>query len=316
MDENNLEQSLNDLEVKRVVDDHKWVQSTKNNISTHWTEVINKISIKKELQNELAVLFNNTNSSKCIESWDTLLEKTAIKHPQSFPYRLTAKALSSLFPFFGIQSLLGPAGLVFNKETVQGIAAQSKTLKTTIYAQAWKDLKSVHNMDVDEELLTVIGLEIGIEINKHILANIMKSAAKVNITSFDDINDDTVPGTTWMIVPPELGKTLEVHPEFIHENGFYGNFVHKKLGCFRGREVWTDALGPATSIIMGYKHTNEDASNIFCPYIIAEPFCVLTPETFVPFWKIKSRYATIANPGNYHVTYTMREDKKLFIEAQ
>jgi hypothetical protein len=204
------------------------------------------------------------------------------------------------------------------------VTAKTRKLKTVWTPEAAQDFKSYHGIDVEAELTALMSQEIALEIDREIIADLLRGAIQT-VHYFDqgtatngnyldrhvalmqrillesnNIMRDTMRGKgNWIVTSPEIASILETLKEFRPYGGqvFSGanpSGIGARGSLMNQIEVYVDPIFPKNKILLGYKGASVvDSGYFYAPYIPVELTpTVYHPENFTPRKGILTRYAT------------------------
>lgn len=216
------------------------------------------------------------------------------------------------------------------------VQARQRKLKTQWTLEASEDLKVLHNVDAEKELVNLMASEILLEIDREILKELITNAyhrathnwtddtgnnasgniidrnqsLAMRITQLSsEIHRTTrVSGANWMVTSPLIAAKLQevrgyvpVPPGGDNTMTAYGI---QAAGALPGSEmrVYKDPLFPQDLILMGYKGKSFiDSGYFYAPYVpIKTTPIIYDPKTLQPRRGMITRYATkIVDGGEF-----------------
>lgn len=247
----------------------------------------------------------------------------------------------------------GPAGLAGDRGLGIGSGKQIKELSMTVekaqveagtrkLRSRWslevaQDLKAMHGLDLEEEMMDVLAYEITAEIDRELI-NVMRSVAANNASSTtwnyatadgrweaekyrnfynliirkaNRIAVDTRRGAgNFVIAAPSLCAALETTSSFTIQpvNAAVNTAVTgvAKIGSLDGRmTIYRDTFATIDDIVIGYKGPSEyDTGIIYLPYIQLLVSKAVFEDSFNPTVGLMSRYAIhqhIFGAENYYI---------------
>jgi len=211
----------------------------------------------------------------------------------------------------------------------QPIAAKTRKLKTKWSNEAEQDMRIIHNIDAEKELVSLLSNEVALEIDREILRDLLLSAATKEVYDYSSVSRDfnyTNPAKgmadrivqlankiykytklgvgNWVVTSPEISAKLETlegfeaAPSGISNNtGNFGIVYCGKLG--KKMDIYKDALFPTSKALIGYKGDNFMQSGYFyAPYVPVQMSpTVIDPEDFTPRKALMTRYGKIMVDG-------------------
>ena len=223
---------------------------------------------------------------------------------------------------------------------LQTVQAESRKLKARWTVEAVDDLKALHGMDAEAELVSTFSNEVMLEVDREIVTDLINGAAHSIAYTYSS----TVPGeiesirqlitqisavsaeihrtsgrapANFLVVPPAIGGLLDqlsTHGDFasIEQNvqsPSYGpvmaNYGIARIGTLlRKYAVYQDPYMPADQILIGLKGNSFiDAGYVYAPYVplqVTPTF--LDPNDFTFRKGVRTRYATkMLRPEYYGV---------------
>ena len=244
----------------------------------------------------------------------------------------------------GVQPITGPCGLVYSlqyqecadtNEYIGGppnisdakrpslnivdyvVEAGSRDLRASISIEAQQDMKTLHNIDAEAEILAMMGDNVAEEIFVEVLGDLVaNSHTKTSdvINEGDNIliainyacnriGDNTRRGTgNWVVAGTNVLATL-MDSKFFEANvtlndkhdGSALRYVGTITGGVERRVFYSPHMGSNQSLC-GYKGISEiDVGYVYSPYVpVMMNGPLVDPETFGPIFKFSTRYAKIS----------------------
>ena len=223
------------------------------------------------------------------------------------------------------------------------VQARERKLKTQWTLEAAEDLKVLHNVDPEKELVNLMASKILAEIDREILKELSDAAA---IRANHDFTDDTgnnatgniidrnqalamkiagvsaelhqatrVAGANWLVTSPLIAtRLMEVRGYVAAQasDNVKNSYGIQAAGYLPGTEiqVFKDPMFPKNRILMGYKgQTFLDSGYFYCPYIpIKTTPIIYDPKTLQPRRGMVTRYATKMIDGGEFYYATINVD--------
>ena len=217
------------------------------------------------------------------------------------------------------------------------VEAGTRKLRSRWSLEVAQDLKAMHGLDLEEEMMDVLAYEITAEIDRELI-NVMRSVASNNASSTvwnyqtadgrweaekyrnfynliirkaNRIAVDTRRGAgNFVIAAPSLCAALETTSSFTIQpvNADVNTAVTgvAKIGSLDGRmTVYRDTFATLDDIVIGYKGPSEyDTGIIYLPYIQLLVSKAVFEDSFNPTVGLMSRYAIhqhIFGAENYYI---------------
>lgn len=228
------------------------------------------------------------------------------------------------FDLVSVQPMLRTSCLIHyavNDEIFEeSVCCVSRKLKTIWHFYAQQDLRGKHNVEMEEQLISILAEEIRIEFDRMISFEISNNAAiKKTIRllpensqdRFETIRQQTIktaqelkdlynsPPSNWLIISSDMKEVFGI------ENKNCNSLGLEKVGAWKTNSmnvaVYCDPLSGPGSITLGYKGENFDVGYVFSPYIpLLHTPIVLNEETFIPHRGLISMFSTkVVNPAYY-----------------
>lgn len=217
-----------------------------------------------------------------------------------------------------------------------GVEAKTRKLGASWSPELAEDMQAMHGIDVEAEMINILSYEIGAEIDRQILTEMVKAAITGgSVTSWDPSTADGL---------DQMGRlatlltqiTIEANQIAIRTRRGNANFVvtspkvcallqqlslNKFVSIQNAKDVPSvpdsgvgaiqkqglinegqqllvrDAYAAGDYVLMGYKGSHPgDSGIIYCPYIPVQLSKVLNPNTFTPQVGARTRYGVMSNP--------------------
>ena len=231
-------------------------------------------------------------------------------------------------------------GLDFIKQTVE---AKTRKLGAQWSPELAEDVQAMHGIDVEAEFVNIVSYEIGGEIDRQILTEMVKAAilgGSVSVwnPAFADGLDQmgrlatlltkitveaqqisfrtrrgnanfvvTSPRVTGLLQQMSMNKFVS-----ISNGGTIPSVPQSGVGSLQkqgyindnSQLLVRDAYAQGDYVLMGYKGTHPgDSGIIYCPYIPLQLQKVQNPNTFTPALGARTRYGLMANPWDARLFY-------------
>lgn len=310
------------------------------------------LMVRTCLENQLANINQRLTSTSPVSVVDS----------KSVMMKLNQRVMLNMLRFrdiVGIQPMQAPASLVYSmqfkedNETPDGgknsrlevvsnaIAAGSRKMRLVLAIEAVEDLASLHGIDIEDELISVMASECADEYAQMIINDIIAVGEQRTATgdtgpfiataidnvlvtinqAANQIAQKTRRGCGNVLIMSPIALSMLSTSKYFQfkkdENVDYTTMMLKKVG-YVGRDpghkqytVYT-SLDPQLSqdgketIIVGYKGGSGecDTAYILCPYIpIASCGVVMDPITFTPQMKFMTRYGLFVANGEENALY-------------
>ena len=223
---------------------------------------------------------------------------------------------------------MSEAGLELSKTT---ITAVTRKLKARFSLEAQQDLKAMHGVDIEKELINTMQYEIAAEIDRELINRMygLCTTGNGNLTTYNAASTGGDSDGRWRMEDYRnmytqmlnesqkiatatrrgAGNFIVATPNVITALESISNFVLAptnsspmnlapaiaKVGSIPGRfDVYRDTLAPAsnTHALIGYKGpTYADAGIVYSPYIPVMMSTAVEPGAFYPVIGMMTRYA-------------------------
>lgn len=222
------------------------------------------------------------------------------------------------------------------------VVARTRKLGAHWSPELAEDMEVMHNIDVETELVNILSYEIGAEIDRQVLTEMIKLST---INGIETINADAIQGwdqTSRVIAL--LSKVNQIANQIaIDTRRGSGNFVIaspkicalltmlgvskytasgetmpsvpasavgalQKVGLINdGQQLLIrDTYAKLDYFMVGYKGTHPgDAGIIYAPYIPVQLSKMMRPDTFTPQLGARTRYGLVANPMDAATYYKL-----------
>jgi hypothetical protein len=207
------------------------------------------------------------------------------------------------------------------------ISAKSRKLAASFSLESAMDIKQMHGVEVERELVTFLQYEVQAELDRELLAAVktaatsaaafdvsaaeplaQSSTAKYNalanyiILQANKIGQLTRRGSgNFVIVSNRVASALQA----LNNNKFFTtqntalkpNEIMAEVGTLNGNiVVYRDTYNTDDSVVVGYKGNGiSDAGIIYSPYVTGVFNRAIDPTTFAPRVGVLSRYAITSN---------------------
>ena len=217
-----------------------------------------------------------------------------------------------------------------------GVEAKTRKLGAAWSPELSEDMQAMHGIDVEAEMINILSYEIGAEIDRQILTEMVKAAITGgSVTKWSPAAADALDqmGRLYTLLTQ---ITVEANNIAIRTRRGNANFVvtspkvcallqqlslNKFVSIQNAKDVPSvpdsgvgaiqkqglindgqqllvrDAYAAGDYVLMGYKGTHPgDSGIIYCPYIPVQLSKVLNPDTFTPQVGARTRYGVMSNP--------------------
>ena len=208
------------------------------------------------------------------------------------------------------------------------VEAKTRKLRSRWSLEVAQDLKAMHGLDIEEEMMDILAYEITQEIDRELIFEIRSAATASTATSakFDYDDATTVDGRweaekyrnlwnlvirktnqiaintrrgsgNFIITSPNVAVAFETMPSFtiapVPGDASTAPTGVARLGSLDGRiTIYRDTFAAQDEIIVGYKGPSEyDAGVIYLPYIQLLAMRATFEDSFQPTVGLMSRYA-------------------------
>lgn len=211
------------------------------------------------------------------------------------------------------------------------VEAKSRKLAANWSLELAEDMKKMHGVDVDSEMVNILSYEIQAEIDRQLVTEMVKAAINGGNTStwtpvsadgrnqmerigtlythlLDKSNDIAVTtrrgAANFCIVSPKVAAVLERLQDFVMWGGendakmATGVVGVAKMGTLRqgNIKVYRDTFAGGNYALLGFKGPNPyDSGLIFCPYIPVQLMRAIGPNDFTPRLGARTRYGVLSN---------------------
>ena len=226
------------------------------------------------------------------------------------------------------------------KLALERVAIEAKTRKlgASYSLEAAQDIKAMHNLDIDREMVNVLQYEILAELDRELLQNIKTvavdtsiggaSASPVDVSASDgrwsqekfsnvvnaivaqanNIAISTRRGAgNFVVVSPRVATAIQAAgPQFTrNQANINATGIIVNVGSINGTiQVYRDSYATTDYAVVGYKGPGiSDAGIIYSPYIMGLFSRAIEPQDFSPRVGVMSRYAitrTLLGAGRYY----------------
>jgi len=222
----------------------------------------------------------------------------------------------------------------------QAIEALTRKLAASFSLEAAQDIKAMHGIDIEREMVNVLQYEITAELDRELLASLKRVATDptkegvivpaIDVTANDDfgrwngerymsiisaiiyqanqiaISTRRGPGN-FVIVSPDIATALQAagHQFVNYEQNVNPTTTMAAIGKLNGTlDVYRDQYATSSYALVGYKGPGvSDAGVIFSPYIMGLQNRAISPDDFSPRVGVMSRYAitdSLLGAGRYY----------------
>ena len=233
----------------------------------------------------------------------------------------------------------GPVAGSFNEMALSiektTVEAKTRALKAEYSVELAQDMKSIHGLDAEGELSSILSNEILSEINREVVRTVYSNAkAGAIATAVPGTFDLDVDSNGRWSVEKFKGLMFQIEREAnqiaIETRRGKGNFIICSsdvasalamagvldyapalstsldvdvtsttfAGILNGKyKVYVDPYASSDYFVVGYKGQSAfDAGLFYCPYVPLQQVKAVDPQTFQPKIGFKTRYGMIANP--------------------
>ena len=204
------------------------------------------------------------------------------------------------------------------------VEAKTRKLKAKYTVELYQDLKAIHGLNADEELINMMAMEVESELNREII-----DFVNSNSTATPDFEIQNIPGRyevekfahlavriahesreiartcrrgvgNVIIASPKVVTILESLNGYkcIESNGNITNEANPGVvGYFEGKKVIIDIFAKNDYVTVLYKGTDRrDALGYYAPYVPMSFIRTTNVESGQPAIILASRYGLVANP--------------------
>jgi hypothetical protein len=215
----------------------------------------------------------------------------------------------------------------------ESVTAKTRKLKTKWSNEAEQDMKIIHNIDAEKELVALISNEVALEIDREILSDLLMQSYHKQVfdfssvgQAFDYLNPNKALAdrivqlaneiyrftklgvANWIVTSPDVAAKLETVKGFEAADAGMGDNVNQEFGItYAGKlnkriSVYKDAIFPKSKVLVGYKGENFMQSGYFyAPYVpIQMTPTIIDPEDFTPRKGLMTRYGKILVDGGQY----------------
>lgn len=222
----------------------------------------------------------------------------------------------------------------------QAIEALTRKLAASFSLEAAQDIKAMHGIDIEREMVNVLQYEITAELDRELLSSLKRVATDstkegriipaVDVSASDDygrwngerfmsvisaiiyqaneiaISTRRGPGN-FVIVSPDIATALQAagHQFVNYSQNVNPGTTMAAIGKLNGTiDVYRDQYATSSYALVGYKGPGvSDAGVIFSPYIMGLQNRAISPDDFAPRVGVMSRYAitdSLLGAGRYY----------------
>jgi hypothetical protein len=215
----------------------------------------------------------------------------------------------------------------------ESVLARTRKLKTKWSNEAEQDMKIIHNIDAEKELIALLSNEIALEIDREILRDLLMQSFHKEVYDFKSVSQQLdylnpnkgladrlvqlankvykftkLGAANWMVTSPEIAAKLETVTGFDNAPAGTVDNTNQKFGIsYAGRlnnkiDIYKDAIFPSNKVLMGYKGDNFMQSGYFyTPYVPVQMTpTIIDPEDFTPRKGLMTRYGKILVDGGQY----------------
>lgn len=209
------------------------------------------------------------------------------------------------------------------------VEAKTRKLAANWSLELAEDMKKMHGVDVDSEMVNILSYEIQAEIDRQLITEMVKAGINGGRTSswdpvsadgrnqmerigtlythiLDKSNDVAIVSrrgpANFAIVSPKVAAILERLQDFTNWGGANDAKLNTnvigvaKMGTLRqgNMTVYRDTFAGGNYALLGYKGPNPyDSGIIFCPYIPVQLMRAIGPNDFTPRIGARTRYGVL-----------------------
>lgn len=217
-----------------------------------------------------------------------------------------------------------------------GVEAKTRKLGAHWSPELAEDMQAMHGIDVEKEMINILSYEIGAEIDRQLITEMVKAAITGgSISTWSPLSADGLDqmgrlatlltqiaveaqqisirtrrgNANFCVTSPKVCALLQqmsVDKYSSWKNGANAPSVPDtgvgaltKVGLINNDQqlLVRDSYAAGDYILMGYKGTHPgDSGIIYCPYIPLQLAKVLQPGTFTPSVGARTRYGIMSNP--------------------
>lgn len=222
----------------------------------------------------------------------------------------------------------------------QAIEALTRKLAASFSLEAAQDIKAMHGIDIEREMVNVLQYEITAELDRELLSSLKRVATDttkggviipaIDVSANSDfgrwngerfmsiisaiiyqanqiaISTRRGPGN-FVIVSPDVATALQAagHQFVNYEQNVNPTTTMAAIGKLNGTlDVYRDQYATSSYALVGYKGPGvSDAGVIFSPYIMGLQNRAISPDDFSPRIGVMSRYAitdSLLGAGRYY----------------
>lgn len=222
----------------------------------------------------------------------------------------------------------------------QAIEALTRKLAASFSLEAAQDIKAMHGVDIEREMVNVLQYEITAELDRELLSSLYSAATNtaigggqipaIDVTSGDNFgrwngerymsiisaiiyqaNQIAIytrrgPGN-FVVVSPDIATALQAagHQFVNYTQNVNPNTTMSAIGKLNGTlDVYRDQYATSSYALVGYKGPGvSDSGVIFSPYIMGLQNRAISPDDFSPRVGVMSRYAitnSLLGAGRYY----------------
>lgn len=202
----------------------------------------------------------------------------------------------------------------------ESVTAKIRKLKAKWSFEAQQDVRSQHNLDLEEEITAIMSQEINLEIDREVLTDLLNNAGTISAWDYSTALGDTVKeryeslyvklmevsavihrktlrgAANWIVCSPEVASLFETSVAgFAPTNteGFESSLGVQYVGTVNKKfALYKDPNFKVNQILLGYKGDSYmDSGYFYMPYVpLTQTPVVINPETLCPVRGILTRY--------------------------
>lgn len=216
----------------------------------------------------------------------------------------------------------------------KAIEAVTRKLAASFSLEAAQDIRAMHGIDVEREMVNILQYEITAELDREILANVKNAAVDTDnggevVSAIDLTGDGTGIDGRWagekymniiasivyfankiayttrrapgnfVVVSPAIASALQSagHQFVAHTQNVNPATTMASIGKLNGTlEVYRDQYADTDYALVGYKGSSiSDAGVLFCPYIMGLTNRAVSQDDFAPRVGVMSRYSIVTS---------------------
>lgn len=301
------------------------VQNVRTNYSTLPTILANRTDLPPQIYYRLVI----KTAQKIYLNLSSLVAVQGMKTPVAQVFLMKYKPVEQEKPADDIEGVTEDSGLVVNAMRMmtleiiaKAIEAKSRKLKASWTIEAAKDIKAMHGLNIEDEILDMVSDEIANEYLREAMNAIIEQCESYEVPGEDSKG---LPfGVTINMAANEIarqtrrgaGNHVHVSPKvleilvnsaksvFAPAAGRKGTNSCYLAGTLNGTiRVYCNHLLEEKTVLLGYKGSNGqvDAGLIVAPYMpVLSTGVVLNLETYGPQMQFMTRYGFLFEDTNFY----------------